>query len=106
MDAAGRTVLAALGLCAAALADDAGLDLRSRCLLYPETDLTWELLDRKGGGEFTLSADDAIALFHQAVDAAKSGRAAMAGRTAGTHAFGATGEIGGQEPATRRQAGR
>lgn len=72
VDAAGRTVLAALGLCAAALADDAGLDLRSRCLLYPETDLTWELLDRRGGGEYTLSADDAVALFHQAVDAAKA----------------------------------
>jgi CRISPR-associated protein Csb1 len=72
VDAAGRTVLAALGLCAAALADDAGLDLRSRCLLYPETDLTWELLDRKGGGEFTLSADDAVTLFYHAVDAAKA----------------------------------
>ncbi|TAM61182.1 MAG: type I-U CRISPR-associated protein Cas7 [Rhodanobacter sp.] len=71
-DNAARTVLAALGLCAAALADDAGLDLRSRCLLYPETDLTWELLDRKAGGEFTLSADDAVALFHQAVDVAKA----------------------------------
>jgi CRISPR-associated protein Csb1 len=71
VDVAGQTVLAALGLCAAALADDAGLDLRSRCLLYPETDLTWELLDRKNGGEYTLSADDAVALFHQAVDAAK-----------------------------------
>lgn len=72
VDAAARTVLAALGLCAAALADDAGLDLRSRCLLYPETDLIWELLDRKSGGEYTLSADDAIELFHQAVDAAKT----------------------------------
>lgn len=72
VDAAARTVLAALGLCAAALADDAGLDLRSRCLLYPETDLTWELLDRKGGGEYALSADDAVALFHQAVDAARA----------------------------------
>ena len=72
VDAAGRTVLAALGLCAAALADDAGLDLRSRCLLYPEADLTWELLDRNNGGEFTLSADDAVTLFHQAADAAKA----------------------------------
>lgn len=70
-DTAARTVLAALGLCAAALADDAGLDLRSRCLLYPEADLTWTLLDRKGGGEFTLDSDAAVDLFQQAVDDAK-----------------------------------
>lgn len=71
-DKAGRTVLAALGLCAAALADGSGLDLRSRCLLYPETDLTWELLDRSTGGEYTLPADAAIKLFHDAVDVAKA----------------------------------
>lgn len=70
-DAAARTVLAAMGLCAAALADDAGLDLRSRCLLYPEQDLAWDLLDRRSGGSFTLPADDAIALFEEAVNAAK-----------------------------------
>jgi len=71
LDDAARTVLAALGLCAAALADEAGLDLRSRCLLYPEKDLTWELLDRKSGVEVTLSAEDAIALFNDAVAAAR-----------------------------------
>lgn len=70
-DYAARTVLAALGLCAAAYADDAGLDLRSRCLLYPEQDLSWTLLDRKNGGEFSLSAGDAIELFKNAVAAAK-----------------------------------
>lgn len=70
-DIAARTVLAALALVAAALADDAGLDLRSRCLLYPEADLTWELLDRKAGGSFALPAQDAIALFNDAVAAAK-----------------------------------
>ena len=32
---AGRTVLAALGLCGAVLAAERGLDLRSRCLLWP-----------------------------------------------------------------------
>ena len=66
-DNAARTVLAALGLCAAALADDAGLDLRSRCLLYPDQDLTWTLLNRNGGGDFTLSAENALDLFNQAV---------------------------------------
>ncbi|MCD6303922.1 MAG: type I-U CRISPR-associated protein Cas7 [Planctomycetes bacterium] len=71
VDIKARTVLAALGLCAAALADDAGLDLRSRCLLWPETDLTWTLLDRKGGGDFTLPADEAIALFNEAIEEAK-----------------------------------
>ncbi len=70
-DTAARTVLAALGLCAAALADDAGLDLRSRCLLYPDADLTWSLLDRKAGGEFTLDSDTAVALFQEAVNEAK-----------------------------------
>lgn len=70
-DNAARTVLAALGLVAAALADDAGLDLRSRCLLYPDADLTWKLLDRKAGGDFVLPAEDAIGLFNEAVDAAK-----------------------------------
>ncbi|MDE3156902.1 MAG: type I-U CRISPR-associated protein Cas7 [Acidobacteriota bacterium] len=71
-DVAGRTVLAALGLLAAALADEAGLDLRSRCLLYPEQDLTWELLDRRKGGGFTLPADQAIDVFKEAVQAAKA----------------------------------
>lgn len=70
-DIAARTVLAALGLCAAALADESGLDLRSRCLLYPEDDLTWGLLDRKNGDSFALSADDAIKLFQAAVEKAK-----------------------------------
>ena len=72
VDVAARTVLVALGLCAAVLADDAGLDLRSRCLLWPDQDLTWTLLDRKvDKDEFTLPADDAIALFNAAVSAAK-----------------------------------
>ena len=70
-DVAGRTVLAALGLCAAALADEVGLDLRSRCLLCPEGELIWELLDRDGGGEITMSADQAIDIFETAVNAAK-----------------------------------
>lgn len=71
-DVAARTVLAALGLCAAVLADEAGLDLRSRCLLYPEQDLTWKLLDRKADEtEFTLTPEDAVKLLADAVRAAK-----------------------------------
>lgn len=63
-DEAGRTVLAALGLCAAALAAEKGLDLRSRCLLWPEQELTWERLGRPGAVPQTcgLSADEAINL--------------------------------------------
>jgi CRISPR-associated protein Csb1 len=70
-DIAGQTVLAALGLMAAALADETGLDLRSRCLLYPEADLTWEVLDRRRDETFSLPADRAIGLFEEAVNAAK-----------------------------------
>lgn len=71
-DQAARTVIVALGLCAAVLADESGLDLRSRCLLYPEGDLTWTLIDRGAMSDFTLSADAAITLFHDAVEAAKA----------------------------------
>lgn len=70
-DVAGRTVLAALGLLAASLADETGFDLRSRCLLYPEQELTWDLLDRTNGSRFTLSTDRAIEIFREAVQAAK-----------------------------------
>jgi CRISPR-associated protein Csb1 len=47
-DNAARTVLAALGLCAATLAAENGLDLRSRCLLWPTEPLKWELLGKPG----------------------------------------------------------
>ena len=72
VDDAARTVLAALGLCAAVLAADAGLDLRSRCLLWPTEPLTWELLGKPGEieKELTLEADDAIQLFKEAVEIA------------------------------------
>jgi CRISPR-associated protein Csb1 len=71
---AARTVLAALGLCAAALAAEAGLDLRSRCLLWPINPLSWELLGKPGVKEegITLEADDAIKLLKDAIDAAKA----------------------------------
>jgi len=71
-DVAGRTVIAALGLVAAALADEAGLDLRSRCLLYPEAELNWELLDRRGGGSFAMPSDQAIEIFDKAVETARA----------------------------------
>lgn len=69
VDDAARTVLAALGLCAAALAAEAGLDLRSRCLLWPIAPLSWELLGKPGQIEkdLTLEADEAIQLLKAAI---------------------------------------
>ncbi|MCE5282636.1 MAG: type I-U CRISPR-associated RAMP protein Csb1/Cas7u [Deltaproteobacteria bacterium] len=71
---AARTVLAALGLCAAALVREQGVDLRSRCQLCPTGPFVWELLNEPGEKEhsrFTLSADDAVGIFNQAVKEAQ-----------------------------------
>lgn len=70
-DQAARTVLVAVALCAASLADESGLDLRSRCILYGEEPLTWALLDRKQPQKFSLTGDESIALLQAAVVAAK-----------------------------------
>lgn len=71
-DDAARTVLAALGLCAATLSAEAGLDLRSRCLLWPTEALVWELLEKPGDEprQLTLDAADAITLLEHAVQTA------------------------------------
>jgi CRISPR-associated protein Csb1 len=73
VDGAARTVLAALGLCAATLAFEAGTDLRSRCLLWPDGPMVWELLERPGvePKKFSLTGDDALGLLEQAVTHAK-----------------------------------
>lgn len=70
---AGRTVLAALGLCGAVLAAERGLDLRSRCLLWPTAPLKWDLLDRPGSDEtsFELDSAAAIKLLAEAVEQAR-----------------------------------
>lgn len=70
---AGWTVLAALGLCAAALTAEKGFDLRSRCLLWPSEPQVWEILDKPGETPetFSLSADSAIELLNAAVSAAE-----------------------------------
>lgn len=72
-EAAAHAVLTALGLCAAALAADAGLDLRSRCLLWPEEELTWELLATPGEDPevFSLPADASVQLLQEAIAAAE-----------------------------------
>jgi CRISPR-associated protein Csb1 len=83
VDDAARTVLAALGLCAAALAAEAGLDLRSRCLLWPIAPLSWELLGKPGQIEkdLTLEADDAIQLLKAAIADATDEKIGLPWRT-------------------------
>lgn len=72
-DAAGHAVLAALGLCAATLAFESGMGLRSRCLLWPEAPLEWELLAKPGEEpkRFTLDREAALSLLNDAIAAAK-----------------------------------
>ena len=72
-DQAARTVLAAMGLCAAALAFENGVGLRSRSLLWPDEPMTWELLEKPGEPpkSFTLTGEQAIDLFNKAIEAAK-----------------------------------
>ncbi len=61
-DTAARSVLTALGLCAATLAFESGMGLRSRCLLWPDGPMEWELLDRPGTTpkKFALTGEQAI----------------------------------------------
>ncbi len=70
---AGRVVLAALGLCAATLAFELGMGLRSRCLLWPDDEMQWELLEKPGreAKRFSLTGDGAIELLDAAVQTAK-----------------------------------
>jgi CRISPR-associated protein Csb1 len=74
MDDAGRTVLAAIGLCAATFAAERGTSLRSRCHLWPVETRKWQLLDTPGKSpeEFEITGAEAAALLHAAVDAAKA----------------------------------
>jgi CRISPR-associated protein Csb1 len=71
-DLAARTVLAALGLCAATLAFESGMGLRSRCLLWPDGPMEWELLARPGDTpqKYSLTSDAAIAPLNDAIEAA------------------------------------
>ena len=72
-NAAGRAVLAALGLCAATLAFESGMGLRSRCLLWPDGPLQWELLAKPGEApnRFLLDVAGAKKLLADAVAAAE-----------------------------------
>src|SRR5271157_127550 len=72
-DLAARVALAALGLCAAALNQEQGCDLRSRCQLHPTAPFVWQLLDKPGEPplEFALTPDGAAAVYREAVALAK-----------------------------------
>ena len=73
-DLAGRTVLAALGLCATTLSTHLGGDLRSRCAVVPEAGIAARLELVRGDGSsevLTLTVDDALVLFSEAVSAAQ-----------------------------------
>jgi CRISPR-associated protein Csb1 len=69
---AGRTVLAALGLCAGVLAAEANTSLRSRCHLWPVQEREWELIDKPGQPprKFRMDSDEAVALLNAAIAAA------------------------------------
>ncbi len=73
-DDAGRTVLAAIGLCAGVLASERGTSLRSRCHLFPVETRKWQLLDKPGAvpEEFEVTGAEAIAILAEAVAAAKA----------------------------------
>ena len=70
-DATARTVLAALGLCSATLAFESGMGLRSRCLLWPDGPMEWELLDKPGQEprKFEMNGDQAVALLNATIAA-------------------------------------
>jgi CRISPR-associated protein Csb1 len=72
IDNAARTVLAALAMVGLTLSLERGCDLRSRCLLFPDASLSFELLETPGKPTpFTLDSEQAIAIYNQAVELAK-----------------------------------
>lgn len=72
-DDAARTLLAALGILSVTLATEQGFDLRSRCLLWPEAAIRFELLDRPGEKptEYEVNSETAIDIYKQAVEGLK-----------------------------------
>jgi CRISPR-associated protein Csb1 len=72
-DARAWAALAAIGLCGSVLATEAGLDLRSRCLLVGTGVPSWEVIDGVGGvrRKFALDGNAAVALANEAIEEAK-----------------------------------
>jgi CRISPR-associated protein Csb1 len=75
-DVAARTYLAALGLLGAALAVEAGYDLRSRCILRAKEAVRWELIGRPGEEPkfFDLPKEQAIKVYKAALGAVGDAR--------------------------------
>jgi CRISPR-associated protein Csb1 len=73
VDTAGRAVLAALGLYAATRAFESGMGLRSRCLLWPDSPMQWDLLASPGKPpeHFVLDTTSAKELLAKAIADAK-----------------------------------
>lgn len=71
---AGQTVLSALSLLACSLAAESGYDLRSRCLLWPNEPLVWELLDVPGEPpkSFKITSATALTLLKSALGEAEA----------------------------------
>jgi CRISPR-associated protein Csb1 len=71
---AAQTTLAALSVCASTLAFENGMGLRSRCLLWPEAGMTWEILAKPGEEpkSYILDAKGAIKLLADAAAEAKA----------------------------------
>jgi CRISPR-associated protein Csb1 len=73
IDNAARTVLAALALVGLTLSLERGCDLRSRCLLFPEGPLNFELLETPGKPTpIMLDSKVAIEIYDKAIEAAKA----------------------------------
>lgn len=71
-DAAARTVLASLALVGLTLSLEKGCDLRSRCLLFPEGPLSFELLETPGNPtSVSCDSSQAMAIYNEAVAEAK-----------------------------------
>ena len=71
IDNAARTALATLALVGLTLSLERGSDLRSRCLLYPEGPLSFELLETPGKPTaISLDSKQAIAIYNEAVKVA------------------------------------
>ncbi len=73
VDCAAQVVLAALGIAAATLLREEGLDLRSRCLLTPVEPTRWELLDVPGEAplRYSVNGDGALEIARSAIEKAR-----------------------------------
>jgi len=70
VDEAARALLAAIALVGLTLSIERGCDLRSRCLLFPENELVFQLLETPGKPvDFMMTSAGAIKLYNEAAEA-------------------------------------